>query len=394
HLIAGLPGVAWLPLIIQPGGNVSLWDARWERLTGLSLGDLAGMRTELVLDWLFPLQRDRNRVADWLHDPRRQGGQSVLQVLTRSGSRPLLCTLLLAQRSETGEGGEQWLLLAGESELFAGPGTPSLGFVRQFTRGLGQLLNHYFSLPVGLAEMALDRADLPVEVSEWFQRILDSCQRATCLLIGLEDLSTVSIGEAAPVELAQFLREFLGESGNQSRPACELRIDLPDNCCKVRVNRRLIRTVLGHLLRNARQALMDGPHGRIQMPVYEREETLRCEIQDNGEGLPSGDCSQVLQAFFSTKGAFARDATHAAQEAVGLGLTVCQHLLALHGGHLEIRGAPGEGTTATMVLPAYSDPEAASDAVSMDTARVDASARTRGPHGRPNRVAAPERPAE
>jgi signal transduction histidine kinase len=378
--------VDWLALLLQPGAEVGLWDDRWERLTGLAGADLAGVRGELVLDWLFPRQRDRNLVADWLHDPRRAGGQAILEVVTRTGGRPMLCTLLPVVHSSADERHERWLLLVGESELFAGPGTPSLGFVRQFARGLGVLLNHYLSVPVGLAEAALDRTDLPAETAGWFQQILDSCQRATRLLAALEDLAAATPGEVTPVSLAELVREFLDGLPEPSRRGYELRADLRDAGAAVRVNRRMLRTVLRHLLANAEQALVRSDRRVIEVRVFATDEAVCCEVRDSGEGLPGDDRALPMAPFFSTKGAFASDPARAAQEAAGLGLTVSQHLLALHGGHLELRSDPDEGTTAALVLPlagVVAPPPA-------EAVRHDGPAEAAGPHAQP--VPAPEVP--
>jgi signal transduction histidine kinase len=381
---AGPPAVDWLALLLIPGAEVSFWDERWERMTGLSGADLGGVRSDLVLDWLFPRQRDRNLVADWLHEPRRRGGQAILEVLSRTGGRPMLCTFLPVVRSGVDDRREHWLLLAGESELFAGPGTPSLGLVRQFARGLGVLLNHYLTIPVGLAELALDRTDLPGEIAGWFQQILDSCQRATRLLSALEDLAALNSGEVAPVSLAALVREFLDELPGARRQGYELKVDVRDADATVRINRRMLRTVLHHLLSNARDALAHSGRRQIEIRVSATDEAARCEIRDTGEGLPGDDWTLPLAPFFSTKGAFARDPAHAAQEAAGLGLTVSQHLLALHGGHLELRSAPGEGTTATVVLPR--SPVAAVEqpgSTVTETLRHDGPAEAPGPHARP-----------
>jgi PAS domain S-box-containing protein len=388
---AGPPAVDWLALLLQPGAEVTFWDERWERLTGLASSDMGGVRSDLVLDWLFPRQRDRNLVADWLHEPRRRGGQAVLEVLTRTGGRPMLCTFLPVIRAGTEGQREHWLLLAGESELFAGPGTPSLGFVRQFARGLGVLLNHYLTVPVGLAEMALDRHDQPAETASWFQQILDSCQRATRLLTALEDLAAVATGDTPAVSLAALVREFLEQLPESQRRGYELKTDLRDTDAAVRINRRMLRTVLQHLLSNAREALVESDRKTIEVRVSATEEAVRCEFKDTGEGLGSDDWTLPMTPFFSTKGAFARDPVHAAQEAVGLGLTVSQHLLALHGGHLELRSAASEGTSAALVLPRATVPAAAElQPGPAETLRHDGPAETPGPHARP--ATAPKSP--
>jgi PAS domain S-box-containing protein len=374
----------WLALLLLPGAEVGFWDERWERLTGLVGSDLRGVRSDVVLDWLFPRQRDRNLVADWLHEPRRKGGQAVLEVLTRTGGRPMLCTFLPVARSGADGRREHWLLLVGESELFAGPGTPSLGFVRQFARGLGVLLNHYLTAPVGLAELALDRTDLPGEMAGWFHQILDSCQRATRLLAALEDLSATSTGEAPTLPLVGLVKEFLDGQPEAARRGYELKVDLRDADAVVRVNRRKLRTVLEHLLSNAREALVQSDRRVIEVRVYATEDAVRCEIRDSGEGLPGDDWTLPLAPFFSTKGAFAADPAHAAREAAGLGLTVSQHLLALHGGHLELRSAPGEGTTAAVVLPRAEVPAPTEPAPGLpENLRHDAPTPAHGPHARP-----------
>lgn len=378
------PAADWLALLLFPGAEVGFWDERWERLTGLVAADLRGVRSELVLDWLFPRQRDRNLVADWLHEPRRKGGQAVLEVLTRTGGRPMLCTFLPVARSGNDGRREHWLLLVGESELFAGPGTPSLGFVRQFARGLGVLLNHYLTAPVGLAELALDRTDLPAEMGGWFHQILDSCQRATRLLSALEDLAATTKGEAPPLSLTGLVKEFLESQPEAARRGYELKVDLRDADATVRINRRMLRTVLEHLLSNAREALVQSDRRAIEVRVYATEEAVRCEIRDTGEGLPGDDWTLPLAPFFSTKGAFAADPAHAAREAAGLGLTVSQHLLALHGGHLELRSAPGEGTTAALVLPRAEVAAPTEPAPGVpDTLRHDGPTPALGPHARP-----------
>src|SRR5262249_17430033 len=150
-----------------------------------------------------------------------------------------------------------------------------------------------------------------------------------------------------PASLSALVREFLSELPNAAQRGYELIVDLRDVDATVRVNRRMLWTALRHLLTNAEQALMHARRRLIEVRVYGADCTVRCEVKDSGEGLTGDDWTQPFAPFYSMKGAFARDPDHAAQEAAGLGLTVSQHLIALHGGHLELRSTPGEGTTAS-----------------------------------------------
>jgi PAS domain S-box-containing protein len=395
-----LPAPDWLPLLVRPGGEIGYWDDRWEKRTGLSVP--AQTPSELALDWLFPRQRDREMVADWLHNPASRGGQAVLDVVTPAGSRPMLCTLLPVAAEEAageesegnGRGGESWLLLVGEPDLFVGDGGPARGLMRQFARGLGVLLNQYLTVPIGLSEEALSRPDLPAPLGAWFQQILDSCQKSSRLLAALEDLSAVSSGKTQRVPLAALVREFLEELPPAPERDYEWAVEVSEPEVAVEVNRRMIRTVLRHLFSNAVQALSGGDRRRIDVRVHADEGSARCEIHDTGEGFPAEEWTRRPVPFHSTKGPFARDPVHAALEATGLGLTVCRHLLMLHQGRLELHSTPGMGTTAALVLPRadLAPAEQGEVAPSGEAIRTDPAAPPGGPHAEAARPARREAP--
>jgi len=146
----------------------------------------------------------------------------------------------------------------------------------------------------------------------------------------------------------EFLTEHEAEAG---KPAYALQVEAEDADGLVEINPRMIKTILRSLLMNAEEALAQQEQQQIQVRVYGGATEVRCEIQDSGPGLPTGDWTATLAPFYSTKGAFARDAASAAIDALGLGLTVSQHLAALHGGRIELQSVRGEGTRATLILP-------------------------------------------
>lgn len=110
------PRPSWLLLRLEPGREVSGWGPRWEQLTGLSATDVAGTPTEVVLDLLFPQQKDREQVADWMNQAERVGGQARLAVLAGGSQRPVLCTLLPLPPTPGATEGRAlpWLLLVAE----------------------------------------------------------------------------------------------------------------------------------------------------------------------------------------------------------------------------------------------------------------------------------------
>jgi hypothetical protein len=127
-----------IALLLRPGGLIDLWDERWEELTGLRHRDVAGICTELFLDWLFPRQLDRSFVADLFHQPGRHGAQAMLQVAGRTANRLLFFTFLPVRALDLRAGlpatdkakaslrgsalmpvGDAWLIVASPREVTA-----------------------------------------------------------------------------------------------------------------------------------------------------------------------------------------------------------------------------------------------------------------------------------
>ena len=65
-------------------------------------------------------------------------------------------------------------------------------------------------------------------------------------------------------------------------------------------------------------------------------------MRDEGVGIPPEHLSRLTDPFFTTR----REAG-----GTGLGLSVSAGIVKEHGGALEFASAPGEGTTAALVLP-------------------------------------------
>jgi PAS domain S-box-containing protein len=103
-----------LPLLLDLDQGIEGWDARWEERTGLAVSDVKDNRCDLVLDWLFPQQQDRNRVADCFHHPHPKGCLLTLEVAASNGSRPMLCTFLPLPATIATALPRRWVLLVGE----------------------------------------------------------------------------------------------------------------------------------------------------------------------------------------------------------------------------------------------------------------------------------------
>jgi len=80
--------------------------------------------------------------------------------------------------------------------------------------------------------------------------------------------------------------------------------------------------------------------GELRVAAAVRGDTLEVSVSDTGDGIGTGDLSHVFEPFFSTK-----------SEGTGLGLALVHRIVQEHGGEIDVRSAPGLGTTFTLTLP-------------------------------------------
>lgn len=111
-----------------------------------------------------------------------------------------------------------------------------------------------------------------------------------------------------------------------------------------RGNGQRIEQVVINLLVNACQALTGPEQGiRVSTRYLAGSRELRLDVRDQGQGIAPEHLSRLRDPFFTTK----RE-----QGGIGLGLAVSAGIVQEHGGRLEYDSIQGQGTTATLILPA------------------------------------------
>jgi signal transduction histidine kinase len=103
------------------------------------------------------------------------------------------------------------------------------------------------------------------------------------------------------------------------------------------LDRNLVGQALSNLILNALQASRSGC--RVQVRAAAEDGRLRIEVQDWGEGMDEGTMQKMFNPFFTTR-----------ESGTGLGLSIVHRIVESHGGSIDVRSAPGEGSTFRILI--------------------------------------------
>jgi signal transduction histidine kinase len=112
--------------------------------------------------------------------------------------------------------------------------------------------------------------------------------------------------------------------------------------------------VLNNYLSNAIKYSPDTSIITTRLEVY--GDKAIASVQDEGQGLPWTEQSQVWEMFHRAPGVSVQSAT-ANAASLGLGLHVCKQIIELHHGQVGVESVEGHGSTFWFSLPLATDPE-------------------------------------
>jgi two-component system sensor histidine kinase BaeS len=167
----------------------------------------------------------------------------------------------------------------------------------------------------------------------------------------LDDLKTLSLAEAGalalhpePTDLVDLVSDV---ADTYRRSAAEAGIavtfesdpELPE----VVIDPVRIREVITNLVVNAIRAMPDG--GDLGLTVSRADSGWSITVADTGAGMTPEEVARVFDRFIKGRNS----------NGTGLGLTISRDLVQAHGGTISLESVPGDGTVATVRLPARSD---------------------------------------
>ena len=192
---------------------------------------------------------------------------------------------------------------------------------------------------------------LPVPELQWATEVIDrQARQLTRLVDDLLDVSRITRGKVElrkePVELAQVVQSAV----EASRPLIEkwgheLTVTIPPESILLDADPTRLAQVFLNLLNNAAKYTNRG--GRIALTAERENGDVVVRVKDNGIGIPAEMLPHVFDLFAQVDPSIERS-----EGGLGIGLTLVQRLVALHGGAVEAKSAgPDLGSEFIVRLP-------------------------------------------
>jgi signal transduction histidine kinase len=188
----------------------------------------------------------------------------------------------------------------------------------------------------------LARPDTDLDkVAQLTGRIADSARHASDIVQRIRGMAAKHAPERVPLDLNEVVDEALLFLRHEIESrSIDLYSKLGSNLSKCIGDRIQLQQVVVNLLLNAQQAL--GQEGRIEIATsMGPENAVLLSVRDNGPGIAEADLGRIFDGFFSTK-----------DDGVGIGLAICQSIIAAHGGRIEATNHPQGGALFEVSIPA------------------------------------------
>ncbi len=201
---------------------------------------------------------------------------------------------------------------------------------------------------VGYLELLGESVDVGEEARHQIEVLQRNAARLRDLVSDLLESAEQRTGPVVLAATAADVSRIVEEALEAAVPAgweagVELRGEIEPGVRGV-VDAGRVRQVIDNLVSNGIKYSDRGDH--VLLTLRGADGAAVIEVSDTGIGMSEDDLERLFTPFYRSAQARAR-----LSPGVGLGLGICQAIVAAHGGRIEVRSTLGEGTVFTATLP-------------------------------------------
>jgi two-component system sensor histidine kinase CpxA len=150
------------------------------------------------------------------------------------------------------------------------------------------------------------------------------------------------------VELEELVQEVIDDANYEAKPLNKEVKALQLDSCRVRGSAELLRSGIENVVRNAIRYTADG--SAIEVSLSCKLDTALITVRDYGPGVPEAELGHIFEPFYRVS-----EARERSSGGVGLGLSIAERTVKLHGGNIRAANAQN-GLLITIELPLSTAP--------------------------------------
>lgn len=330
-------------LAVDLSGLVESWNTRMEQLFGVSRQDAVGAQLEALLPTELATEiaarGDGEQITGIYKQRLQHQGQSltlnvsITPLVSKSGER--IGRLLLFDDVTQRERMEEQM---SQTEKLTSLGLLAAGVAHEVNTPLAVISNYIQMLAKQMPENDPRHSIIEKIVKQTF--------RASEIVNNLLNFSRTGAAEVANIDVNQVVEETLSLVSHPLKTSqIQVVKKLGDGLPAVRGSANKLQQVFLNLFLNARDAMPSG--GILEVRTSAHNGSVEIEVVDTGAGIPREHIHRIFDPFFTTK---------ASGRGTGLGLSVSYGIIKEHAGKVDVRSAPGKGTSFHVEFPGVRKP--------------------------------------
>lgn len=224
----------------------------------------------------------------------------------------------------------------------------------QFLANMSHELRTPLNSIIGYSEVLLDGVDgdLPEEAVEDVGAIHESGKHLLTLINEILDLAKI---ESKQMKLDMVMintDDFMAEIHKaaqilvKNKPV-EINLEKEGETGPIHADKVRLRQIMWNLVSNA---VKFTEQGSVTIKYSQQDDMVHVKIVDTGIGMEADKIGLIFERFSQVDGSSTRRAG-----GTGLGLTITQQLVQMHGGDITVESVAGEGSTFTFTMPVYAE---------------------------------------
>ncbi len=320
--------------------SVAVYDRATDRVYRAGSEDLPAIESRL---------RDTAIQTSAFHDPETDtnvlplalGGASIGSLAVRGGSMSDTALLAVANLAAITLERARAQEVAGRAEMARRH--------QELKSTLLDALAHEFKTPLTSIKAAVTSLLEPHELpqTELLTIVEEETDRLDSMVTEAIQMARIEAGQVQldrqPRQVGEIISGALARAGRALQDR-EVRIEIPEGLSEVMADRELIGLVIRHLLGNSlKYAAPDSP---IAIRAAARGAQVVIVVADRGPGIPDQEQARIFDRYYRMPG------SSTAAPGTGMGLAIAREVIEAHGGRLDVRSRPGEGSEFSFTLPA------------------------------------------